>query len=109
MKLLSSALLLLICSFGAFAASNDSTQVSNTSGFAIKQPFYLNAPALQINYLTSPLSLSWVAGDEPANALIIRQPDYMPPRQAIFCRFENTLGRTFGLGVRLRVEIPNDK
>ena len=109
MKPLLFALLLLLCSFGAFAESNDSIHASNPSGFAVKQPFYLNAPVLQINYRTTPLSLSRVAGDEAANAPIIRQPDYMPPRQAIFCRFENTLGRTFGLGFRLRVEIPADK
>ena len=26
------------------------------------------------------------------------------PKTAVFCRFENTLWRTFGIGVRLRVE-----
>lgn len=36
--------------------------------------------------------------------LMLNLPSVAPPKEAVFCRFENTLGRTFHIGVRLRVE-----
>ncbi len=38
--------------------------------------------------------------------MMLRLPDNSTPKQAVFCRFENTMTRTFHVDIRLRVEQP---
>jgi len=41
--------------------------------------------------------------------MMLRLPYNGTPKQAVFCRFENTMTRTFHVDVRIRVEEPETK